>query len=513
VFVRLRLQEFVHLRAHVAHEFAERSVVFLVEHKFSIMQIQSFVGPSYTTASPNVSAQRAINLYPQANEAAAKNGEQYHYRSTPGLRLLATLDGQGGNRGCHSASNGRAYSVRGRNVYDITVPTAPNLVGTMDESPAGPVSMTDDGINLVIANGRQLYRVEFASGKLLTIEQDGLLGVGTVCYIDGYIVGTQPGSQKFGIAGPFDVTSWDPADVDAKSTQPDVLLAAVESFERVCLIGAKSSEAWRNTGGLDFPFQREQEIEIGAAAKDTVALLNGYPIFLAQEPSGNITVTHFYGFVPKRVSTHAVERAITQSTDLTKATAWTYQQEGHSFYVLNLPGLPSSWVYDAATGLWHERTYTDPQRGQMRHRAEHHCFAAGMHIVGDYANGNLYELTDAALDDDGAVITRKRIFPHLSQQGVRLFMSRLQIDMETGVGLDGDGQGTDPQAVLSWSDDGGRSFKGGIAVSIGKIGERMTRAEWRRLGSSRDRVFDLTITDPVRVTLISAWLDAAAGNN
>ena len=40
----------------------------------------------------------------------------------------------------------------------------------------------------------------------------------------------------------------------------------------------------------DFPFERETEIEIGTAAANTIAKLNGYPIFLAQEPDGNITV-------------------------------------------------------------------------------------------------------------------------------------------------------------------------------------------------------------------------------
>lgn len=63
---------------------------------------------------------------------------------------------------------------------------------------------------------------------------------------------------------------------------------------------------------------------------------------------------------------------------------------------------------------------------------------------------------------------------------------------------------SDPQAILDWSDDGGRTWSNEHWVSIGKIGEYQQRAKWRRLGSSRNRTFRLTITDPVPVEIMAA---------
>ena len=92
----------------------------------------------------------------------------------------------------------------------------------------------------------------------------------------------------------------------------------------------------------------------------------------------------------------------------------------------------------------------------------------------------------------------------------RIRIKSLQVDMRTGVGLDGAAslQGNDPEAMLDWSDDGGYSWSNEHWEKIGKIGARLTRVIWRRLGITRDRVFRMTITDPVPVALISAEIDA-----
>jgi hypothetical protein len=87
--------------------------------------------------------------------------------------------------------------------------------------------------------------------------------------------------------------------------------------------------------------------------------------------------------------------------------------------------------------------------------------------------------------------------------------------MEVGVGLDGavSTQGHNPQAMLQYSDDGGHSWSDEKWVSFGKIGKRLKRAIWRRLGQSRDRVFRVTITDPVKIAIIGAEMDIVQGGN
>jgi hypothetical protein len=52
-----------------------------------------------------------------------------------------------------------------------------------------------------------------------------------------------------------------------------------------------------------------------------------------------------------------------------------------------------------------------------------------------------------------------------------------------------------------------------IGSSIGKQGKFLNRAIWRRLGFARDRVFEVSITDPVKAVIISANLKAEAGES
>jgi len=84
----------------------------------------------------------------------------------------------------------------------------------------------------------------------------------------------------------------------------------------------------------------------------------------------------------------------------------------------------------------------------------------------------------------------------------------MQLDCETGVGLN-DGQGSDPQVMLRWSDDGGHTWSNEHWVSIGKIGQYGKRAIWRRLGMTlklRDRVYEISGTDPVKIDIMGAEL-------
>jgi hypothetical protein len=86
-----------------------------------------------------------------------------------------------------------------------------------------------------------------------------------------------------------------------------------------------------------------------------------------------------------------------------------------------------------------------------------------------------------------------------------------QLDLEPGVGIDGTGQGTSPQAMLQFSNDGGHSWSNEKWASVGAIGQLTTRVIWRRLGRSRDKVFKIRMTDPVKTVWIGATLNEGVG--
>ena len=73
-----------------------------------------------------------------------------------------------------------------------------------------------------------------------------------------------------------------------------------------------------------------------------------------------------------------------------------------------------------------------------------------------------------------------------------------------------------PQVMLRWSDDGGHTWSNEHWASMGKIGTFGTRVIWRRLGMTdklRDRVYEVSGTDPVKVAIIGARLGVTPTNS
>jgi len=102
--------------------------------------------------------------------------------------------------------------------------------------------------------------------------------------------------------------------------------------------------------------------------------------------------------------------------------------------------------------------------------------------------------------------------PHIVTDLQRQFFDELQIQFQPGVGNPED-PGFNPQAMLRWSNDGGSTWSNEYWTSIGKQGKYKNRAIWRRLGTARDRVFEVVVTDPIKAVIVSANLKASAGDN
>ncbi|MGD0511263.1 MAG: hypothetical protein ABSA33_05480, partial [Candidatus Micrarchaeaceae archaeon] len=69
----------------------------------------------------------------------------------------------------------------------------------------------------------------------------------------------------------------------------------------------------------------------------------------------------------------------------------------------------------------------------------------------------------------------------------------------------------EPQVTLRWSDDGGHTWSVPRTRGIGEVGEFRNRVYWFRLGRSRDRIYELTASDPVPYRIMDAYLIASPG--
>jgi hypothetical protein len=500
------------------------------------------LGSSYVARSVNAADNRLVNLFPEIVPEAGK--EPAFLNRAPGLKLLNTI-GNGPIRGlwAFSSNDSTAFVVSGTQLYKITTAYVATLIGTVVGT--GPVSMADNGTQLFIAANGPSYIYNNTTNAFGQITDPDFPGAVTVCYLDGYFVFNQPNSQLMWVTQLLDGTSIDPLEFASTEGSPDGLIAVVSNFREVWAFGTNSIEVWYDVGATDYPLQRIQGAfnELGCAAPYSVAKMDNGLFWLGRDRRGQGIVYRANGYAGVRISTHAVEWQIQQYADLSDAIAYTYQQDGHSFYVLVFPSANTTWVYDAATQAWHERagwnngTFT-------RHRSNCQMAFNNKVIVGDFENGNIYAFDLDDFSDNGGVqkwLRSWRALPTGQNNLKRTTQHMLQMDCESGVGLNGlvvnetiylqteddqylitesgdyliadqeaiATQGADPQVMLRWSDDGGHTWSNEHWASMGKIGQYYKRVIWRRLGMTvklRDRVYEASGTDPVKIAIMGAEL-------
>ena len=471
-----------------------------------------FVGPAYQARSLNADSQRAVNCYLEMDNASPRAPIALY--GTPGTVLKATLP-QGPVRAAWK-DGGFSWWVAGNGVYRVDSAFVVTSIGTIGTS-SGEIGICSNGQQILILDGVAGWLINVSTSVLTMIASSGFpAGVKRCTYQDGYFIVTgQPGSQAFYInQTPYDGATWDPLDFASAEGSPDSTIGVISDHRELWLFGELSAEVWVNTGSADFPFQRSGNtfIEHGCAAAGTICKADNTVFWLGADDRGDGIVWRAAGYTPTRISTHAIERDIA-GYRIDDAFAFTYQQEGHIFYVLTFPTAMKTWVYDAATQQWHERAYRKPLTNEMtRWRANCSVFAHGFHLVGDLENGNIYALDLDTYTDNGDPILRLRTTSASEGLQNRLFYQQLEIDMETGVGVN-IGQGSAPLVMLRYSNDGGHTWSNQKTATAGKIGQYGARAQFQRLGAGRNRVWELSLSDPVKFAVFGAVVEGEAGTD
>ena len=539
------------------------------------------LGQSYVARSVNAADARMVNLFP---EVVTEGEETGFLQRAPGLKFLQTV-GTGPIRAlwAHQTNGSDFYVVSGQSFYKLTGTTAtPTFLGTV--SGTGPVSIADNGTQIFLACNPDGFIYNEVTNVFAKITDLDFAGAVTVTYLDGYFVYNQPNSQIIWVSQLLDGSSVDPLDFASAEGSPDGVVALISDHRELWVFGTDSVEVWYDSGATDFPLTRIQGAfnEIGCVAPFSVAKLDNGLFWLGTDARGQGIVYRANGYTGVRVSTHAIEWQIQQYGNISDAVAYTYQQDGHAFYVISFPTGNATWVYDAATQAWHERAGFS--NGEFtRHRSNNQCNFGGTIIVGDYENGNIYQFDLETYADNNqpqkwlrswrALMPGQNNFRRTSQH-------TLQLNAETGVGLNlypgydaedlitEDGKeiiaeyaqvtistqagleltteandnfeilgvntdledtngyiletnsypatpGYNPQAMLRWSDDGGHTWSNEHWSSMGKIGQYGSRTFWRRLGMTvklRDRVYEVSGTDPVKIAITNAELLLSATN-
>lgn len=323
-------------------------------------------------------------------------------------------------------------------------------------------------------------------------------GFSSIDYVDGYIVYTvavsATANRQWGITALFDATNLNALGFASAESTPSDLLRVLVNYEEAWLFSKSGISVWRDTGASPFPFARipGAVLEKGCAAALSPAKIDSAVFWLGDDRK----VYRASAYQPQRISTHGLEEILRAASTVSDGVGMTYSQEGHDFYVLTLPTLGRTFVWDQATSGWHERqsgTSLAPAPWAPRWLA-----SAFGKVYAGLDSGQLCELDLDTYDEAGMQIRRVAVTPPFYNNGKRQTAPVIEIECEAGVGLSA-GQGSIPEWMLRWSDDGGKTWSNERRAPLGLRGDGKMRSLFRRLGIFRQRSYELSISDPVPV--------------
>jgi hypothetical protein len=457
------------------------------------------VGPSNTGVTSHVESQRSINWFPVKPE---REGERVHLRGRPGLVDHCTIP-RTKYRG-NLEFDDRAFYVFGSRVYEVYANGDYREWGRVG-SVEGKVTLAKLLNIIVIGDGSRYYALDL-DAETVEVIADAPRGRFCVFFNQRILYHGENGQVFYSELN--DATNIPGLNFFTAESLPDEIVAITTAEELIYLHGSDSTEAWYDSGDVDNPFARVSGgvVYSGCGFPDTALRLDNASWWVEVDKDGAGIVRRLQGSTAVRVSTSAVERFLKTATDV---TAHSYQEEGHTFYVLNAD--QGTWAFDLKTQEWSERAWLNRNTGeQERARPEGHLYVFGVHLVADYESGKIYRQSLEYHSDAGQEIRRTRISAHAGQDGRQTIIDELFIDFATGVGLDGTGQGTDPQVMLRVSKDGASWGKERWA-SLGKIGEFRRRVRFWRLGLGTDFLLEISVSDPVVTALMDGDVIARVG--
>lgn len=413
-----------------------------------------FCGPTYTSQSPVADAERCVNLYPEQLESSGGKSA-YALYPTPGLKTYVDLGGPS-IRGMVSPAIGIILAVSGVNFYSISgggVATAKGIV--VDNGL--PVSMALSNSQLLICSGSFLYVYNWTTGGPFVPLPPGTATPNNafVDYCDGFFIAMCAVSDpSLAVSALFDATTWpgtQTASVSVFPTRPQRILV---NQRQLFVWSLTACQPYYNSGNI-FPFDVVQGafVEQGISDPNSAVKLDNSIFWIGSDARGNRIAWRMSGYTPQRVSNHAVEYAWQAYPQDGLAIAYSYQDQGHSFWVIYFPTANptggggadgATWVYDVATGMWHERTFLNPLTGHLQaHRSRCHVFDGRQHFVGDWQSGKIFTMAIPSsngsggwnyADDFGNNIQRKRVTPVINLEKQWMLHHSLELDMETGLG-------------------------------------------------------------------------------
>lgn len=455
-------------------------------------------GPSSESRSKFLSNQKTLNLYPEMV------GKDFVLNSFPGLATFST-----GNGPCRGGIEhlGVMYQVSGGSLYSINSSGTRTNLGTI----AGVARCIFDGIgeSIVIVTAGTVY--EWDGSTLTEITDVDLEDPNSCAHINNQMLFDGEGG-RFASSDVDDASSIAGLNYATAESNADDLVRVWVYDKIAWMMGDKTLEPWENTGSGNPPFSPilGAIIQVGLAALHSVAKNDNGFYFLGDDKR----IYFVQGVQETNVTTINLANEIEGFTTLDDAEGNCFQFQNQNFYLITFPTERRSFCFNESVGIengWFELSSASSET--ERYLGSAFIYFNNKTYVTDTSSGDIYELDKDTFDEFGNEIIRIRDSGTfhgglVGAAGKLITMNRLELLLETGIGTaEQDAENEGPYVMLSWSDDGGRTFSTEQPAPAGRAGEFNWKVEWFGLGSFFRRILRFRMSDSVYWCIHSAAAD------
>lgn len=462
------------------------------------------------------------NLYIESSPSQTSK-LPFYYVSVPGLKIEVQKTVGNACRGLHKTSDQRLFQIHG-NIVEEIFQNGQRIVRGYITTYSGIVRMSSNDYQMILVDGEFGYCLDLASNTFSKIDENTFPNGAThITNIDSYFLVNVPNTFKFRCSYANNGTIWNPLDEFSKIGVPEVIVGIKELRNNLWVFGTTSTEIFYDTADIESGLFKRIEgagFDVGLAAPNSIARIENQLFWYGYDKVGHTEIYTNDGNSPVVITTRGIDQLINYHTggQISDAIGYSYSQDSHNFYVLHFPSSNLSICYDTSTKMWHVRSNRNWKGNNEKWRAIFQEFIWGKNLFGDLYSNALYQTrsdyyyNDTPEEPDRPTyIIRTRTTPIAQADQRRIRHKSFEVLFESGVGLNtnnGLGFGSEPQVMLQTSDDSGIAWSNFKYESIGKIGQTTKRAKFNRLGISRNRVYKITISDPVKVILIGYVLDS-----
>jgi len=432
--------------------------------------------------------ERLVNFYPEPLPQGAR--AQFSLRSVLGAMPFANTDAVFIRAlevvpDLDNTSADRLFAIFGGMIAQIDAAGGVSIIYAV----ADDVNTTISGNSgdVTICSGGQ-YRLW--DGATLTSPTAGAFSdFGSVEYVGGYTLLTERNGRRLQWSALRDPSSLPGLNFATAEARYDVILRGVAINGNYWIFKTTSIEIWQVTGLASenaFSAIPGLVLERGLRGFNLVTKFRGGAFFI-----GSDNVPYLAGGSEiKALPNLGVQTAI-ENGDPTHCHY--HEDEGHQFLCIRFRDRPA-WVFDLATGLWHERAEGEDDAWSA---------TASVRAFGSWrtahTDGTVRTLQRSNSDGSDALI-RRAVSQTVYNGGERFRVGKLEI-----VGRVGRSDlGREARLGLRISRDGGNTFGPSIERDMGDLGEYEQRMVFRTLGQARAFAAEVRVSDAADLNIYSS---------